>query len=123
MALDWDWSRVVFDHVKIGVRDAEASKTFYRTVLAALEIPPLWEGEHGGQYANLVVSTNAAPGGPIHIGFVARSRDEVDAFHRAGVEAGYDDNGAPGVATSTARRRLVATTPPFCLIPRGRTLW
>jgi catechol 2,3-dioxygenase-like lactoylglutathione lyase family enzyme len=39
VAVDWDWSRVVFDHVKIGVRDAEASTTFYRTVVAALEIP------------------------------------------------------------------------------------
>ena len=36
---DWDWSRIVFDHVKIGVRDAEASRRFYRTVLAALGIP------------------------------------------------------------------------------------
>ena len=27
MTVDWDWSRVVFDHVKIGVRDAEASRT------------------------------------------------------------------------------------------------
>ena len=81
MTVDWDWSRVVFDHVKIGVRDAEASKTFYRTVLATLDIPPLWEGEHGGQYANLVVSSKAEPGGPIHIAFVARSRAEVDAFH------------------------------------------
>ena len=97
MTVDWDWSRVVFDHVKIGVRDAEASKAFYRTVLATLDIPPLWEGEHGGQYANLVVSSKAEAGGPIHIAFVARSRDEVDAFHRAGVEAGYADNGAPGV--------------------------
>jgi hypothetical protein len=25
---DWDWSRIVFDHLKIGVRDAEASKEF-----------------------------------------------------------------------------------------------
>ena len=42
----------------------EASrKVFYRTVLAALDIPPLWEGEHGGQYANLVVgASQAAPG-------------------------------------------------------------
>jgi catechol 2,3-dioxygenase-like lactoylglutathione lyase family enzyme len=66
MTVDWDWSRVVFDHVKIGVRDAEASRTFYRTVLATLDIPPLWEGEHGGQYANLVVSANAEPGGVRH---------------------------------------------------------
>jgi catechol 2,3-dioxygenase-like lactoylglutathione lyase family enzyme len=122
MASDWDWSRVVFDHVKIGVRDAEASKTFYRTVLSALEIPPLWEGEHGGQYANLVVSTKAAPGGPIHIGFVARSRDDVDAFHRAGLEAGYKDNGAPGVReqySSEAAGRYYAA---FLLDPDGNNI-
>ena len=58
----WDWTRVVFDHVKIGVRDAAASKAFYRTVLAPLGIPPLWEGDQGAQFANLVVSGNAEPG-------------------------------------------------------------
>ena len=95
--MDWDWERIVFDHVKIGVRDPVASIAFYSTVLAALEIPPLWEGERGAQFANLVLSGDAEPGGPIHIGFVARSREEVDAFHRAGIDAGYRDNGAPGV--------------------------
>jgi catechol 2,3-dioxygenase-like lactoylglutathione lyase family enzyme len=122
LASDWDWSRVVFDHVKIGVRDAEASKTFYRTVLAALEIPPLWEGEHGGQYANLVVSAKASQSGRIHIGFVARSRAEVDAFHRAGVEAGYEDNGAPGVReeySSEAAGRYYAA---FLLDPDGNNI-
>jgi catechol 2,3-dioxygenase-like lactoylglutathione lyase family enzyme len=94
---EWDWSRVVIDHVKIGVRDVEASKRFYRTVLAQLGIPPLWEGDTGAQYANLVVSGAADVTSPLHIGFVARTRDEVDAFHRAGLEAGFQDNGAPGV--------------------------
>jgi catechol 2,3-dioxygenase-like lactoylglutathione lyase family enzyme len=121
VAVDWDWSRVVFDHV-IGVRDAEASKSFYRTVLAALEIPPLWEGEHGGQYANLVVSSNAAPGGPIHIGFVARSRDEVDAFHRVGVEAGYEDNGAPGVREQYSSEEAGRYYAAFLLDPDGNNI-
>jgi catechol 2,3-dioxygenase-like lactoylglutathione lyase family enzyme len=94
---DWDWGRVVFDHVKLTVGDPEASKAFYRTVLGALEIPPLWEDERGGQYANLVVVRSDQPSTPIHIGFVARTRDEVDAFHAAGLAAGYRDNGAPGV--------------------------
>ena len=53
---DWDFARIVFDHVKLTVRDPEASKAFYRTVLAALEIPPPGENERGGQYANLIVS-------------------------------------------------------------------
>jgi catechol 2,3-dioxygenase-like lactoylglutathione lyase family enzyme len=95
--VDWDWTRVVFDHVKLGVSDAEASKRFYKTVLGALEIPPLWENERGAQFANLVVIGAEEPTVPLHIGFVARSREEVDAFHRAGLDAGYRDNGPPGI--------------------------
>ncbi len=94
---EWDWSRIVFDHVQIGVRDAEASKRFYGTVLAALEIPSLWESDRGAQYANLVVSGTAEETAPLHTGFVARSREEVDAFHRVGIDAGFRDNGEPGV--------------------------
>jgi catechol 2,3-dioxygenase-like lactoylglutathione lyase family enzyme len=119
---DWDWSRIVFDHVKIGVRDAEASRRFYRTVLAALGISPLWEGEHGGQYANLVVSSKAAPGGPIHIGFVARSRAEVEAFHRAGLEAGYADNGAPGVREQYSSEAGGLYYAAFLLDPDGNNI-
>ena len=96
MTIDWDWTRVVFDHVKLTVRDAAASVAFYKAVLAPLEIPPLWENERGAQFANLVV-VGGDPGGPIHVAFVARSRAEVEAFHRAGIEAGARDNGAPGV--------------------------
>ena len=70
---DWDWGRVVFDHVKLTVSDPEASKACYRTVLGALDIPPLWEDERGGQYANLVVVKADESNTPIHIGFVART--------------------------------------------------
>jgi catechol 2,3-dioxygenase-like lactoylglutathione lyase family enzyme len=97
VSVDWDWSRVVLDHVHIRVRHASDSIAFYRTVLATLDIPPLREDEDGAQFANLVVSDDRGPGGPVHIAFVANSREQVDAFHRAGVEAGYRDNGAPGV--------------------------
>ena len=96
MTVDWDWTRVVFDHVSINVRDADASVRFYTTVLETLEIPPLWKGERGAQFANLVV-LEGEPGGPVHLAFVAGSRAQVDAFHRAGVQAGFRDNGAPGV--------------------------
>ena len=62
-----------------------------------LSIPPIWEREDGAQFANLVVSDDLTHGGPIHIAFVADSREQVDAFHKAGSDAGYRDNGAPGV--------------------------
>jgi catechol 2,3-dioxygenase-like lactoylglutathione lyase family enzyme len=94
--VDWDWTRVVFDHVKISVRDPGASIGFYRTVLEPLAIPPLWETDRGAQFANLVVF-EGEPSGPVHIAFVADTRAQVDAFHRAGIDAGFRDNGAPGV--------------------------
>ena len=34
---------------------------------------------------------------PIHIAFTAKSRAEVDAFHREAIAAGGVDNGAPGL--------------------------
>jgi catechol 2,3-dioxygenase-like lactoylglutathione lyase family enzyme len=119
---EWDWSRIVFDHVKIGVRDAEASKSFYRKVLAALDIPPLWEAEWGAQYANLVVSGEVEPSAPLHIGFVARSREEVDAFHRAGIEAGFRDNGEPGVRERYSSEAAGLYYAAFLLDPDGNNV-
>ena len=119
---DWDWDRVVFDHVKLTVSDPEASKAFYRTVLAALEIPPLWEDERGGQYANLVVVKSAEPNTPIHIGFVARIRDEVNAFHAAGLAAGYRDNGAPGVRDQYSSEAGGLYYAAFLLDPDGNNI-
>ena len=39
MAIDWDWTRIVFDHVHIRVQDAATSVAFYRTLLAPLGTP------------------------------------------------------------------------------------
>ena len=122
MSVDWDWTRVVFDHVKIGVRDAEASIRFYKTVLEPLRIPPLWERDRGAQFANLVISADAEPGGPIHIAFVAESREEVDAFHRAGTEAGYSDNGAPDVREHYSSKEAGRYYAAFLLDPDGNNV-
>ena len=121
MAVDWDWTRVVFDHVKISVRDPAASIGFYRTVLEPLAIPPLWETDRGAQFANLVLFEGDSSG-PVHIAFVAESRDQVDAFHRAGVDAGFRNNGAPGVrdqySSDDAGRYYAA----FLLDPDGNNI-
>jgi catechol 2,3-dioxygenase-like lactoylglutathione lyase family enzyme len=121
MAVDWDWTRVVFDHVKIGVRDAGASIAFYKTVVATLEIPPLWEGDLGAQFANLVVSEGDV-GGPVHIAFVAESREQVEAFHRAGLEAGGRDNGAPGVREQYSSPEAGRYYAAFVLDPDGNNV-
>jgi catechol 2,3-dioxygenase-like lactoylglutathione lyase family enzyme len=119
---DWDWSRIVFDHVKIGVRDIDASKYFYRTVLEQLGIPPLWETAEGAQYANLVLSSSSELSGPLHIGFVARSREEADGFHRSGVEAGFQDHGAPGVRERYSSEAAGLYYAAFLLDPDGNNV-
>lgn len=120
--VDWDWTRVVFDHVKLGVRDAASSKAFYKTVLAPLDIPPLWERDDGAQFANLVVRAGIDPGGPIHIGFVATSREQVDAFHEAGIAAGYTDNGPPGVREQYSSKEAGLYYAAFLLDPDGNNI-
>ena len=122
MSVDWDWTRVVFDHVKITVRDASASLAFYKTVLEPLAIPPLWESDRGAQFANLVVSGGERASGPIHIAFVAESRDQVDAFHRAGIEAGYRDNGPPGVREQYSSKEGGTYYAGFLLDPDGNNV-
>jgi len=122
MSVDWDWTRVVFDHVKITVRDPGASIAFYKTVLEPLAIPPLWENERGAQFANLVVRGDEQAGGPIHVAFVADSRDQVDAFHRAGTEAGYRDNGAPGVREQYSSDEAGRYYAAFLLDPDGNNV-
>jgi predicted lactoylglutathione lyase len=47
-------------------------------------------------FTRLNVVDRRPPTRELHLCFVARSREEVDAFHAAGVEAGYRSNGAPG---------------------------
>jgi catechol 2,3-dioxygenase-like lactoylglutathione lyase family enzyme len=94
---DWDWSRPIFDHVHLRVRDLGAARTFYATVLEPLGIPLLLDTEHLLGFANLALSADGPPTERAHIAFIGASREQVDAFHAAGVAAGYRDNGAPGL--------------------------
>jgi len=95
----WDWSRHVVDHLEVHASDYEASVSFYATVLAPLGIPH-WPEDYGDElvmcFTRLNVVDRRPPTRELHLCFVARSREEVEAFHRAGVEAGYRSNGAPG---------------------------
>ena len=119
---DWDWTRVVVDHVHLRASDKAASLRFYDAVLATLAIPRVWEDETGAQWANLVVTEGQETTRALHLAFVARSRVEVDAFHAAGVAAGGRDNGTPGVReqySSEAGGRYYAS---FLLDPDGNNI-
>ena len=95
-ANSWDWSRPIFDHVHLRVADLERSRAFYVATLEPLGIPLLLDTPHLVQFANLALSAESTPSTGVHVAFVARSREEVDAFHAAGLAAGGTDHGAPG---------------------------
>jgi catechol 2,3-dioxygenase-like lactoylglutathione lyase family enzyme len=94
---EWDWSRPVFDHVHLRVGDLAASRDFYATVLAPLGIPPLLDTPQLVQFANLALSADGPVTEHLHLAFVAPSREAVEAFHAAGLQAGHRDNGGPGL--------------------------
>ncbi len=89
----------MFDHVTIRVSDRGASERFYDTVLRAIRIERSASGEHYSEWNDFALAAASADK-PVtrglHIGFGAESRDDVDAFWRAGVEAGFQSDGDPG---------------------------
>jgi catechol 2,3-dioxygenase-like lactoylglutathione lyase family enzyme len=87
----------VFDHVGIWVTDRAASERFYETVLETLGRRP----QRSAAYAEWdEFAIGASPRRPVtrrlHIGLGADSREQVDAFWQAGVDAGYRSDGDPG---------------------------
>lgn len=89
----------MFDHVTLHVSGRDASERFLRTVLPAIGAP---EPQVFGRYlawGDLSIVQASGPGDVTrraHVGLVAPSREAVDAFWRAGVDAGYRSDGEPG---------------------------
>ena len=101
----------MLDHVFLTVRDIKRSISFYESALAPLGITERfdYDGKNGppghpdlkGFGANgrfyLWLREGESDGSAAHIGFVAKSRREVDAAYAAAIAAGATDNGAPGI--------------------------
>ena len=108
----------MFDHLGLIFPDLKIAGGFYRTVLATLGIQLMEDHTQRDGTGWLVFSTGApespffvasagrpsfwpdkaeAAGAPAHLAFTAPSRAAVDAFHAAGLVAGGNDNGGPGV--------------------------
>ena len=94
----------MFDHVKFGVSDYAASKAFFLKSLEPLGITAGAEGEPsygielcGASNSSLCLFQAADKPAPLHIAFVAGTREQVRGFYRAALEAGGKDNGAPGL--------------------------
>jgi catechol 2,3-dioxygenase-like lactoylglutathione lyase family enzyme len=98
---------VMIDHLGVRVRDLEASKAFYLKALGPLGIGVVMEvtPEQTGSVAAIGLGKGGkpffwiSPGEPaeMHLAFAADTREQVEAFHKAALEAGARDNGAAGL--------------------------
>lgn len=103
----------MLDHTGIVVTDLAAARRFYDAIAEALGLSTSSNGEQSflfGRSAEepipyLWIGTlipsywieGSRPGiNQMHVAFVAESKAQVDAFHRAALAAGGTDNGAPG---------------------------
>jgi catechol 2,3-dioxygenase-like lactoylglutathione lyase family enzyme len=94
----------MFDHVKFGVTNYEASKSFFLKALHPLGVALVAEGTptYGVEMAargkaSLCLFQTAEKPAHLHLAFIAQSRRQVDEFYRAALEAGGKDNGPPGL--------------------------
>ena len=94
----------MFNHVFLGTNDIETSRKFYDATMGALGLDghPL---PHGTVYPSAdgsLIVAKPANGEAMTIsnghtlGLKAKSYDEVDAWHAAGLAAGGTDEGGPG---------------------------
>lgn len=112
MADDDHWR---IDHTGIGVSDITKAAKFYDAALGALGLkrvaritktfgvthndndPELAGVAYGVSFPIFWIDLFHPHGVKQHTAFRARSRDEVQAFHRVAIASGGQDHGAPGV--------------------------
>jgi predicted lactoylglutathione lyase len=89
----------VFDHVTIRVADRATSEPFFAEALETLGVDQTYSTNAFAEWRDfsLAEATADRPATKnIHIGFVAPSREQVDAFWKVGQANGGIDDGAPG---------------------------
>ena len=92
----------MIDHVVLNVRDLAASRAFYEEALEPLGITVLAEypnfiGLGEGKAAYLWLAERQSVTENVHVAFRCEERSLVDGFYEAALEAGGEDNGAPGL--------------------------
>ena len=105
-----DFAGSAIDHIGIGVSDISHAQAFYNPVLRPLGITlvksiaadapnsmPRRLGFGSGGKPFLWLHVALVPSHGAHVALIAKSREAVNAFHAAGIAAGGQDNGAPGI--------------------------
>ena len=89
----------MLDHVRIPVKDLDASRKFYEQVLGTLGAKVMMEWPElviFGTDDGMVAIGSSDEVAPMHVAFKA-DRDGVQRFYETALAAGATDNGRPGV--------------------------
>lgn len=110
----------MYDHIGLKVKDLDASVRFYRAALAPLghEIDSSGSGFGPPGEPALWLYDGARAKGSTHLAFRATDRKAVERFHQAGLKAGGQDNGKPGLRTDYSPNYFAA----FLLDPDGNNV-
>jgi catechol 2,3-dioxygenase-like lactoylglutathione lyase family enzyme len=89
----------IVDHLWIRVADVAAAKSFYETIAPHAGLSLGDDTPERVQFGGSSGSFSLVRGAPtenLHMAFPTDDDADVDGFHRAAIDAGYRDNGAPG---------------------------
>lgn len=97
----------VLDHVSLGVGNLERSRLFYEQALRPLGFRLLYESsaegivgfgtEKNDDFGIYQSDAEYPPTTSVHVAFMAKNREAVDAFYRAAISAGGRSRIPPGV--------------------------
>lgn len=96
----------MIDHITLHVADMGQAREFYTVVLATLGYRCVFEGEDEGirvmgfsaeGHLDTWFTDEKPVSGPCHLAWNAAERAQVDAFYKAALAAGAQDNGPPGL--------------------------
>ena len=96
----------IMSHVSLGTNDLKRAAAFYDAVLATIGAKRVFEHEgaaiaYGKMFPEFWIGLphddgEAGTANGTHFAFFASNRDQVHAFHAAGLANGAKDDGAPG---------------------------
>jgi catechol 2,3-dioxygenase-like lactoylglutathione lyase family enzyme len=115
----------MFDHVKFGVSDYNASKYFFLKALSPLGVFVVSEGSPAygieisanGKASLCLFQTQEKPA-HLHLAFRAENRNQVVDFYTAALAAGGKDNGPPGTRSAYQENYYAA----FVIGPDGHNI-
>ncbi|MBN5052010.1 VOC family protein [Stenotrophomonas maltophilia] len=114
-------------HLSLGVRDLERAGRFYDAVLATLGYRRVFEDDTAIGYGLVddedllclkLRDDAVVPGPGFHLALAATTRAAVDAFHRAALATGGQDNGPAGLRPDYGDRYYAA----FVIDPDGHRI-